>query len=274
MDSLSPESARRRRPLSVVGLALCVALAGCGTPGDRRPADRPRDLDSVPDARPRAEPLSRYGNPPWYEANGQRYQTLPSAVGYRARGIASWYGPDFHGKLTSTREPYDMYAMTAAHPTLPLPSYAQVTNLENGRRVVVRVNDRGPFHDNRVIDLSYTAAHKLGILGPGTGLVEVRAIDPRSPEDLRIAEGPQPPPERRPDVYLQVGAFANRDNALRLQSRVVAAAEGAPSLKASTLQERALYKVRLGPLSGVEEADRLVAVLAQLGIADHQIVVE
>jgi rare lipoprotein A len=137
--------------------------------------------DSVPDAMPRIEPRSRYGNPPFYDVFGKRYYVLSSSVGYWERGVASWYGPGFHKVRTSTGEPYDMYGMTAAHKTLPLPAYVRVTNLQNGRSIVVRVNDRGPFVGNRIIDLSYTAAAKLDMLRNGTALVEVRALDPSTP---------------------------------------------------------------------------------------------
>ena len=125
-----------------------------------------------------SEPLSRYGNPESYVVYGKTYHTLSSSKGYKERGAASWYGTKFHGKRTSSGEPYDLYAMTAAHKTLPLPTYVEVTNLKNGRTVIVKVNDRGPFHDDRLIDLSYAAAAKLDILPYGTGEVEVRAIDP------------------------------------------------------------------------------------------------
>jgi rare lipoprotein A len=127
---------------------------------------------------PRAEPRSRYGNPPFYDVMGKRYFVLSSSVGYLERGVASWYGPGFHKVRTSTGELYDMYAMTAAHKTLPLPAYVRVTNLQNGRSVVVRVNDRGPFVGNRIIDLSYTAASKLDMLRNGTAMVEVRTLEP------------------------------------------------------------------------------------------------
>ena len=127
------------------------------------------------------EPRARYGNPPFYDVFGKRYYVLSSSVGYWERGVASWYGPGFHKERTSTGEPYDMYGMTAAHKTLPLPAYVRVTNLQNGRSIVVRVNDRGPFVGNRIIDLSYTAAAKLDMLRNGTAMVEVRAIDPSVP---------------------------------------------------------------------------------------------
>lgn len=146
---------------------------------DRPPTNPPDiDLDAVPDAIPVEEPRSRYGNMAQYEAMGRTYRTLATSEGYEAEGMASWYGEEFHGRRTSSGEPYDMYAMSAAHPTLPLPSYVEVLNLENGRRVVVRVNDRGPFHAGRIIDVSYAAAHRLGMLAKGTARVRIRALQP------------------------------------------------------------------------------------------------
>ena len=146
---------------------------------DGPPADsRDVDLDMISDAVPREEPRSKYGNPAEYEVEGRTIRTLESSDGYEEEGVASWYGEEFQGRRTSSGEPYDMYAMTAAHPTLPLPSYLEITNLENGRRVVVRVNDRGPFHGGRLIDVSYAAAHRLGMLGTGTVRVRIRALQP------------------------------------------------------------------------------------------------
>jgi rare lipoprotein A len=180
-------------PVALAGLALTmvVGLAGCFS-APRRTAPAPASpappvlsvppaAASVPDAIPRPEPRARYGNPPFYDVFGKRYYVLSSSVGYWERGVASWYGPGFHKERTSTGESYDMYGMTAAHKTLPLPAYVRVTNLQNGRSVVVRVNDRGPFVGNRIIDLSYTAAAKLDMLRNGTAMVEVRAIDPSAP---------------------------------------------------------------------------------------------
>lgn len=166
---------------------LLSSLSGCGkrsTP-DGPPKHRPRNLHKTPDAIPKVEPLSRYGNrfgkhkKNSYVAHKRRYHVMATSRGYRARGKASWYGTKFQGRRTSSGEPYNMFAMTAAHPTLPLPTYAKVTNLENGKTVVVKINDRGPFRCNRLIDLSYVAALKLGILGKGTGNVEVESVDPR-----------------------------------------------------------------------------------------------
>jgi rare lipoprotein A len=141
----------------------------------------------IPDAVPRYEPRSPYGNPPFYDVFGKRYFVLSSSADYLERGVASWYGPGFHKVRTSTGEIYDMYAMTAAHKTLPLPAYVRVTNLQNGRSVVVRVNDRGPFVGNRIIDLSYTAAAKLDMLREGTAMVEVRSVGPTSPAADAVA---------------------------------------------------------------------------------------
>ncbi|MCI0432932.1 MAG: septal ring lytic transglycosylase RlpA family protein, partial [Gemmatimonadetes bacterium] len=163
----------------VVAGALMLLLAACSSAPARRPPSLPpppRDPASIPDAVPRPEPRSKSGNPPFYEVNGRRYFVLGSSSGYAERGVASWYGRDFHGGRTANGDTYDMYAMTAAHTTLPLPCHVQVTNLANGRSVIVRVNDRGPFVANRIIDLSYAAALKLDIVRQGTALVEVRAL--------------------------------------------------------------------------------------------------
>lgn len=138
----------------------------------------PRNVDRIPDAVPKVEPMARRGNKT-YQVYGKTYHPLTSSKNYRETGLASWYGTKFHGNSTSSGEPYDLYAMTAAHRTLPLPTYARVTNTRNGKSIIVKINDRGPFHSNRLIDLSYAAARKLGIYGHGTGHVTVEAIDPK-----------------------------------------------------------------------------------------------
>jgi rare lipoprotein A len=180
----------RRALAAPLGIAAAAALTAClSTPRQETPVYTvpPESLtpppipDSVPDAIPHIEPRARSGNPPFYDVFGKRYYVLSSSVGYWERGVASWYGPGFHKVRTSTGERYDMYAMTAAHKTLPLPAYVRVTNLLNGRSVVVRVNDRGPFVGNRIIDLSYSAAVKLDMLRNGTAMVDVRTIDPPAP---------------------------------------------------------------------------------------------
>jgi rare lipoprotein A len=164
---------------------------------------------------PKVEPRSRRGNPPFYSIAGKRYYVLATAEGFVERGVASWYGPTFHGNSTAIGEKYDMYAMTAAHKTLPLPAYARVTNLRNGKSVVVRVNDRGPFIANRVIDLSYTAAAKLDMLRDGTTMVEVRTLTPNT-VDVLTRSTEAPPPE----LFVQAGAFADPSNASRLAEKL------------------------------------------------------
>jgi rare lipoprotein A len=235
----------------------------------------PADLAAIPDAVPRAEPHSAHGNPPFYDQLGRRYFVLPSAEGYDERGVASWYGPTFHGGNTSSGEPYDMYGMTAAHKTLPLPTYARVTNLGNGRSVVVRINDRGPFVANRIIDLSYTAAAKLDMLREGTAMVEVRALTPAAPGAPAAVTAPPPAPHAPPAasalLYVQTGAFADPANAGRelgrLQAAGLASAFVMPPPEGSQL-----YRVRVGPVGSVAEFDALAARLAALGIPDARLV--
>ncbi|HUO80163.1 MAG TPA: septal ring lytic transglycosylase RlpA family protein [Steroidobacteraceae bacterium] len=224
------------------------------------PAPRPSEAEllALPDAVPRSEPRARLGNPPFYEVFGQRYTVLDSSAGYLERGVASWYGPDFHGVRTSVGEPYDMYSMTAAHRTLPLPAYARVTNLRNGRSVVVRINDRGPFKANRIIDLSYAAALKLDMVRDGTTLVEVRALE---------ADGPPPPAPPPGEIYAQAGAFAVADNAERLRERLAGAGIAGVFVRSDTVAGRPLYRVRIGPVESVAAYDALVLQLHALGVS-------
>jgi len=265
---------------------MLLLTAGCATtrPGgyfeDDGPHDRiPVDVSSIPDAVPRQEPLSARGNSA-YSVYGVRYQPLNTAQGYRERGIASWYGKKFHGRRTSSGEPYDMYSMTAAHKTLPLPSYVRVRNLRNGRSVVVRVNDRGPFLHNRVIDLSYAAAARLGIIGTGTGLVEVEGITAESPSTV-TANAPAAislispaQASTSPRLYLQAGAFANRDNAEALRNRLVKANLTPVHVAPAQVDGQALFRVRLGPLDSVDASDQLARRVQAEGLPYPIVVVE
>lgn len=165
--------------LLFVSAILLISLAGCASRGDLGDDEIPPEIARIPDAVPKVEPLARSGNADSYVVFGKRYHTKKSSRGHVERGVASWYGKPFHGRKTSSGEVYDMYTMSAAHKTLPLPTYARVTNVENGRSVVVRINDRGPFHGERIIDLSYVAGVKLGLKRKGTATVEVRAIEPK-----------------------------------------------------------------------------------------------
>lgn len=263
-------------PCLTAGLRLaglcCIAacFTACSTRGPLEPVDdaplNPQDVSGIPNAVPRHEPLSRYGNPASYVVYGKRYHTLPSSKGYRKRGLASWYGTKFHGKRTSSGEPYDLYGMTAAHKTLPLPTYVEVTNLRNDRSVIVKVNDRGPFHDDRLIDLSYTAAVKLDIVGHGTGQVEVAAIDPGTPATGVAAPIAPAPASQDTVLYLQVGAFSNRENAERLQRKIQDGDIGSVRIVESPGDNGTFYKVQVGPLSGTTELDQAARSLESLGI--------
>jgi rare lipoprotein A len=256
---------RRAHRYLIWTISLAALLAGCATTQQRGPAPAatlpplPRDIVSIPNAVPRFEPRSPHGNPPFYDVEGKRYYVLASAEGYDATGVASWYGPTFDGLRTADGDRYDMYAMTAAHKTLPLPCYVRVTNLRNGRSIVVKINDRGPFVANRLIDLSYVAAAKLDMLATGTALVEVQAITTESPVITRIAESPPP------TLYVQVGAFALQSNAERVVARLQAAGFPGAFVFGPPVTRSRLYRVRIGPVSDVPGFDRLVARLTALG---------
>jgi rare lipoprotein A len=257
--------------------ATALLIAGCSArisrdTGDAAPQEA-IDISGIPDAVPRKEPLSRYGNPVSYEVMGHRYYTLKNRNGYVERGIASWYGTKFHGLRTSSGEPYDLYKMTAAHKSLPLPTYARVTNLKNGRSVIVKINDRGPFHPNRIIDLSYVAAAKLGILEYGTGLVEVEAINLSTPKKPMLAAGKAAEPQAT-SLFLQVGAFKNRDNATRLSSKLENARIGDIHIMEASNASGPIYRVRIGPLDSVDEADRISSNLVSQGYNSPQVVID
>jgi len=275
-----------RRALAAMLIASTL-LAACGTSPpkststpsgpsaryykDDGPAEAPSNLDQIPDAVPRLEPLNRFANRP-YSVLGQDYVPATSLRPYKERGVASWYGRKFHGQKTSTGETYDMFAMTAAHPTLPLPSYAKVTNVSTGQSVVVRVNDRGPFLHGRIIDLSYAAAHRVGIAAPGSGDVEVEAIIPGETPILAAAP-PLPPVSRIPvtptpvtvsaptpsasgGYAVQLGAFQNYVNAQNFLTHVqaqLASAQVEPKVR----EANGLYRVYVGPYSDRDEARRM-----------------
>lgn len=244
-------------------LSVAFALTGCSTmgSGDGGPNGH-FDASKVADATPKVEPLSKYGNSPSYVVAGHRYYVLQDAKGYDKVGTASWYGTKFHGKYTSSREPYDMFSMTAASTTLPIPTYVRVTNLDNGRSAVVKVNDRGPFKSSRLIDLSYAAASKLGYTGSGTAKVRVTAIDPTDPNSMLLAQNSTPLPPLPADTksmrdtqaithqvkgkstiqlaqndavtpkassgkgkYFQVGAFTSRQKAESARQKIVDVAQ-------------------------------------------------
>ena len=235
--------------LAPAAILLLLAVTGCAT----TPRDTPRD-----------EPRARNGNPPFYEVSGRRYVVLESSAGYVEQGVASWYGPDFHGKRTATGETYDMHGMTGAHPTLPLPAWVRVTNLQNGRSVEVRLNDRGPFSKNRIIDLSRAAAEGLDMIRTGTAMVEVRSLSSASAA---------PAPASADRFYAQAGAFAEEDNALRLAARLREAGVAGVSVSEVRADGRRLFRVRAGPVASVAEFDALIERLRTAGAESPRLVV-
>ncbi len=262
------------RLLVVISTYLLLVACGGGISTRDHAPTRPPDVSNVPNAVPRDEQKSKYGNPAHYDVLGKRYYTLNSSKGYHEKGIASWYGKKFHGKRTSSGEIYDMYAMTAAHKTLPLPTYVEVTNLANGKKVIVRVNDRGPFHDNRLIDLSYTAAKKLDIISHGTGSVEIRAITKKGYYASSSAPETNATKNNYVGLYLQVGAFSTPRLAEQLKEKLQRKISDAILIVPLEKPGGNLYRVRVGPLSNVEYGDSLAQQLVNLGFYDAHIVVE
>ncbi len=251
-------------------------MAGCSyitVERDSAPT-KPADFSSIPDAIPKSETKSKYGNPKSYVVFGKRYYVMNDNRGFSQQGIASWYGKKFHGKRTSSGESYDMYAMTAAHKTLILPAYVEVTNLRNGKKVVVKVNDRGPFHENRIIDLSYVAATKLDVVAKGTALVKIRVVQPGYASGGRGAPVETISPEYSPgDFFIQVGAFSELDNAESLRRKLNFIGNTLVKISQVMIDNRTIYRVRIGPLSDVVIADKIVQQLIQLDEPEHHIVV-
>jgi len=249
--------------------AARTPIKGGGYYKDDGPGENPPDLDRIADAQPRPERLHRFANNP-YQVFGKDYVPLRVGGAFRERGIASWYGRRYHGQKTSSGETYDMYSMTAAHPTLPIPSYARVTNVTNGRSVVVRINDRGPFHSDRVIDLSYVAAYKLGYVQGGSTPVEVESV---TADSVQVAAAPQaraPAPEPAPaqqavlvpvstepsGIYLQLGAFSVRDNAEVFRAKIYKELAWLTDPMRVNGQG-GLFRLQLGPYRSQEDARQM-----------------
>lgn len=251
----------------LVGPLVAAILTGCATPrylSDGPPAQR-LDVSLIQPVEPKPEPLAAYGNHSPYQVMGETYEVLRTAEGYVEKGIASWYGTAFHGRLTSSGEPYDLYQLTAAHKTLPLPSYVEVKRLDTGQSIVVRVNDRGPFKPGRIIDLSWAAAVRLGMDQLGTAPVEVRALTFAGP----------PPSIRRPakvPVWVQAGAFSSVDNAEILRARLAAAGVGPIAFEAPKSPRDGVWRVRVGPLLVMDDAIAVIAQLLELGLDEAQYV--
>lgn len=286
----SDQPARRLAALIPL-LALVTACVPTRWEKDATDSDQQTESSGAPSG---TAARSARGNPPFYEVFGQRYYVMNASTGYRERGVASWYGKKFHGKPTSSGEIYNMHAMTAAHKTLPLPTEVRVTNLRNGKSIIVKVNDRGPFVDNRLIDLSYAAAQRLEMITVGTTLVEVESLDapphaapqlastaPAPVKSKGISFSPIATAAADPvtnneliDLYLQVGAFGEQQNAASLQRRLQSRGIGNVVIRYDAAAVPPLYRVRLGPIGDVSEYDALVARLAALEIRETHLVTE
>lgn len=227
------------------------------------------DVSKIPNAVPKPLPRSRYGNPKSYNVYGKQYHVLNSAVNYDQKGIASWYGTKFNGELTSSREPYNLLGMTGASPVLPIPTFVRVTNLENGRYVIVKINDRGPFAPNRILDLSYVAAKKLGYTGQGTALVRVQAINFDHAATPVYASNSS---VKTPKIYLQVGAFHLENNALQLKAKAQHYTRDPVNIVYNSNSAHPLYRVQIGPIRTVDESDILYNNLRHRGF-DHAVTV-
>jgi rare lipoprotein A len=235
---------------------------------------QPVDVSQVREPIPRQEPRSRYGNPEFYEVMGKRYYVMDSAQGFVQQGLASWYGKKFHGRRTSSGEPYNMYALTAAHKTLPLPSYVRVKNLDNGRELVVKVNDRGPFHAGRIIDLSYAAAVRLGFADKGVARVEIAVLDPARPEADDVAE--QPPQtatkESTSPYLIQIGAFADAERAKSAAMKVLRRFQQISHVSALQQDGQLIYRVRIGPFAHRRQANEWLVKLEKAGFTGARLV--
>ena len=264
--------------LFLILIGLTLLISGCSSPPkvdsrysqkeDSAPTGK-TDFSTIPDAVPKVEPLSRYGNPDTYVVRGIRYYRRATSEGYIEQGTASWYGTKFHGHRTSSGEPFDMYAMTAAHKTLPLPVYARVTNLDNQRSIIVKINDRGPFHDGRIIDLSYAAAGKLDILKSGTGRVEVVTLNP---SDFDTSTENPIVSEKQLFHFIQVGAFKERPNAIKLEQKLGLTLANETHILTTQTPTGTLYRVQIGPIPSEKAAQTLSQELSDRGLANTMII--
>lgn len=261
-------------------LLTMLLLSACGVK-DGPPSDYSRHWKEIPDAVPKDEPHSKYGNPASYEVLGEKYYVIGSNKGFSQKGIASWYGSKFHGLRTSSGETYNMYAMTAAHKTLRIPTYVEVTNNNNGRKAIVKVNDRGPFHDGRIIDLSYAAATKLGVAATGTAPVTIRVVTAGSKavdttnKDIEYQDASAINPAYTFDggnVYVQIAAFSTEKNALKMLHTLRDKNFSSVRIHVEKNQGKMLYRVRIGPVPTTHVAEKLLAQLKEINHRNAKIV--
>ena len=259
---------RQRAVRGFLYLFILLLLNACGAVKDSAPVNYTKQWHEIPDAVPVSVKPSRYGNPDSYTVMGETYYVMDSAEDFQQKGIASWYGNKFHGRRTSSGEDYDMYAMTAAHKTLPIPAFVEVTNVDNNRKAIVKVNDRGPFHEGRIIDLSYAAATKLGVAQTGTANVTIRVVTSDTDKNLRRSETFVESPVSEGDkLYVQVAAFSTEENALQHLGKLQGEGFNDVRLHIESKKGKTVYRVRIGPLPSDYVAKQ---VLTQLRQNNHQ----
>lgn len=255
-----------------------VLFSGCTSEIKDGPPHYYVDVSKIPNAKPKPLPRSKYGNPPSYMVNGKRYHVLKSTCGYIQRGIASWYGTKFQGQLTSTREPYNMLAMTGASPVLPIPCFVRVTNLSNRRSVIIKINDRGPFAPHRIIDLSYAAAEKLGYANRGTAFVEVKTINLSRYSPIQSIMLSKSSAHISHSLYssrlfLQLGVFHQATHAESLKRELSVYIRKPVLILKRIYNQLPIYTVQIGPLTSISESDYLNKKLKKLGFERPMIII-
>jgi len=261
---LSVLEMRQQCSIVFINMVLGFALTSCGEIKDSAPVNYTKQWDEIPDAVPVSVSPSRYGNPDSYDVYGETYYVRNSAQGFEQKGIASWYGNKFHGRRTSSGEEYDMYAMTAAHKTLPIPVFVEVKNHDNGRKAIVKVNDRGPFHEGRIIDLSYAAATKLGVAQTGTASVSIRVVTSSEDQVRQRSAALVDSPESEDDkLYVQIAAFSTEENALQHLDKIQGEGFRDVRLHIESKKGKAVYRVRIGPLPSENVAKEVLSLLEQ-----------
>ncbi len=250
---------------------LAVLVSSCAV-RDGPPESYGLEWQKIPNAIPKNEPKSKYGNPGSYEVLGKRYYVIKSNAGFRQKGIASWYGSKFHGERTSSGEEYNMYAMTAAHKSLILPAYVEVTNKKNGRKAIVKVNDRGPFHKGRIIDLSYAAATKLGVAATGTAPVEIRVVTPGSGGGNVDGGIDATSTDDNGRLYVQVAAFATEANAFEMLDELRERNFSGARIHVENNNGKKIYRVRIGPVPTRDVAQKLETQLKNMSYTNTKTV--
>ena len=250
-------------------LILLSALTASCSVKDGAPDKFSKKWDEIPDAVPKDVTKSKYGNPNSYEVFGKRYYVMDSSEGFKQKGLASWYGTKFHGQRASSGETYNMYAMTAAHKTLPLPTYVEVKNLKNGRKAIVKVNDRGPFHEGRIIDLSYAAATKLGVVATGTAPVEIRVVNEKGKP---VAGADDKYIDDNGKLFVQIAAFNTEENALRMIDDLREKKFHSVRIHVDNNKGKLLYRVRIGPVPTDNVAEKVLAQLKEINLNNAKII--